>query len=238
MLPALNIPALVTTPCPIPLASCSFSTALRAFSPWGLLNITFFFPVLIPIPLPIPLPFLHCLPLPLPVVSRLPFPLAILGSVPVPGCFLTALHVLLTLAVIIVIAIASTAPSTARCSTICPVLINIICVDYLIPIQLSHGGEVSWFVLRAASRLNCCPEIIATVPRETIAGGFNCQQAGCLRIGVIDMIPKGTGIVPRLVVHLVVGFVKQLPSIWAEDSPPRPKRRTPARAVQPPQLEL
>jgi hypothetical protein len=92
-------------------------------STWGLFNNTFPFTV----SLPLPLPFLGCLPL------RLPLP--ILWTIPNPGRFLTALHVLLTLAAVIVIAIARTAPSTARRSGIGPVVIIIILVDYLIPIQ-------------------------------------------------------------------------------------------------------
>jgi len=91
-----------------------------------------------------------------------------LCSLPFPSPFLTALRVLLTLAIVIVIVIARTAPSTARRSGIRPVLIIIILIDYLIPIQWSNGQEVTWFVLLAAWRLNLCPWIIATVPRETL----------------------------------------------------------------------
>jgi hypothetical protein len=192
------------------------------------LNNTFPFTMSLPLPLPFPLP----------VLSRLPFPLLILYSLPFPGPYLTALRVLLTLAVVIVIAIARTAPSTARCTGIRPVVIIIILVNYLISIQWSNVQEVAWFVLLTASRFNLCPEIIATVPREMLTGAFNLPRAGCLRFGEIHLIPEGTGIVPPPIVHLVAGFVKHLPHIGAEVSPPPPKRRTPAPAVWPHQLEL
>jgi hypothetical protein len=44
-------------------------------------------------------------------------------------------------------------------------------------------------------------------------GAFNFSQAGCLPIGAIDLIPKGTEVVPPPIVHLVTGFVKHLPHI-------------------------
>jgi len=191
-------------------------------------NNTFPFTVSLPLPLPFPLP----------VLSRLPFPLPILCSLPFPGPILTALRVLLTLAVVIVIAITRMAPSTARRTGIRPVVIIIIPMDYLIAIQWSNGQEVAWFVPPSAWRLNLCPEIIATIPRETLTGVCNHPRAGCLRIGAIELIPEGTGVIPPLIVHLVAGFVKHLPHIGAEGSPPLPKRRTPAPAVQPHQLEL
>jgi hypothetical protein len=152
-------------------------------------------------------PFTVSLPLPL------PFPLPILCSFPFPGPFLTALLVFLTLAVVIAIVIARTAPSTAQPAGIRPVLIIIILVDYLIQILWSNGHEVAWLVLPAAWRLNHCPEIIATLPGETLTGACNLSQAGCLRIGVIDLIPEGTGVVPFPMVLLVTGFVKHLPHI-------------------------
>jgi hypothetical protein len=142
-----------------------------------------------------------------------PFPLPDLCSLHLPGPFLTALRILLTLAVVIVIAITRTAPSTAQRSGIRPVLIIIILVDYVISIQWSNGQEVAWLVLPAAWWLNVCPEIIATVPRETLAGAFILPRAGCLRIGAIDLIPKGTGVVPPPILHSVTGFVKHLPPI-------------------------
>jgi len=162
-------------------------------SPCGLCNNTF--------------PFTVSLPL------ALPFPLPVLCSLPFPGPFLTALRVLLTLAIVIVIAIDRTAPSTARPSGIRPVLIIIILVDYVIPIPWSNGQEVAWLVLPTAWWLNLCPEIIATVPRETLGGAFNLSRAGCLRISPIDLIPERTGVVPPPIVHLITGFVKHLPHI-------------------------
>jgi len=149
------------------------------------------------------------LPLPLP----LPFPLPVLRSLPFFSPFLTTLRVLLTVAVVIVIAIARTARSTAWRSGIRPVLIIIMLVNHLIPIQWSNGQEVAWLVLPAAGWLNLCPEIIATIPREMLTGVFNLPQAGYLRIGGIDLIPEGTGVVPPPILHLVAGFVKHLPHI-------------------------
>jgi len=132
--------------------------------------------------------------------------------------------VLLTLAVAIVIVIARTAQSTARRSAICPVLLIIIIVDYLIPIQWSNGPEVARPVLMAPRRLNLSPGIIANRPRETLTGAFNLSRPGCLRIGAIDLIPEGTGVVSPPIVHLVTGFVKHLPHISVEGCPPLPER--------------
>ena len=87
----------------------------------------------LPLQLPFPLPVLSCLPILLPIQYSHPF----------PDPFLTTLLVLLTAAIIIVIPIARAAPSTARRSGICPVVIIIIPVDYLIPIQWSNGEEVT-----------------------------------------------------------------------------------------------
>jgi len=60
----------------------------------------------------------------------------------------------------------------------CTVLIIHIFVDYLIAIQLLHGQVVAWLVLVAACQLNLCPEVIATVPRETLTSAFNLPRAG------------------------------------------------------------
>ena len=162
MLPALNVSALVNPPCPsLPLTSPSATAKQwheRIISSWGLFINTVPFTVSLPIPLPLPPP----------VFSRRPIPLSILCSLPLPSLVLTALRVLLTLAVVIVIAISRMAPSTARRSGIGQVLIIIILVDYLIPIQWSNGQDVTWFVLPAAWWLNLCPEIITTIPRETL----------------------------------------------------------------------
>jgi len=43
------------------------------------------------------------------------------------------------------------------------------------------------------------------------AGAFILFRAGCLWIGAIDLIPKGTGVVPPSIVHLIAGFVNHLP---------------------------
>jgi hypothetical protein len=157
------------------------------------------------LPLPIPIP--------LPILSLLPFPLRILSSLPFPGPYLTALRFLLTLAVNIVNAMGRTAPSTAQCRGISPVLIIIIVVDYHIPIQWSTTQEVIWIVLPAAWRLNLCLEIITTVRRGTLTGAFTVRQAGCLWIGAIFLIPEGMGVVLPVIVHLEVGFIKHLPDI-------------------------
>ena len=107
-------------------------------------------------------------------------------SLPFPGPFLNDLDVLLTLAVVIVIAVTGIARSPARRSGIRPVSIIIILVDCLFPIQWSNRKQVAWLVLQEAQRLNLCPEIIATLPTETFAGAFNLRRAGCPRIGAID----------------------------------------------------
>jgi hypothetical protein len=86
-------------------------------------------------------------------------------------------------------------------------------VDYLIPIEWSTGQEVAWFELPTAWRLNLCTEIIATILRVSHTGVFNLPQDGCWRLGAIDLILDGTGIVPPPIVHLVTGFVTHLPHI-------------------------
>jgi hypothetical protein len=179
----------------------------------GDINNTFPFTVSLPRSVPFPHPVLCRLAFPLPVRSRLPFPLSIHYSLPFPGPFLTALCVLLILALVIVIAIARTAPSTTRSTGCRPGIIIIILVDYLIPIQLSDRPEVAWVQLLTAWRLNHCTEIIPIVPREKLTGVYNLALPGCLRIGAIDLIPEGTGIVPPPIVYLVMGLVKYLPQI-------------------------
>jgi hypothetical protein len=79
--------------------------------------------------------------------------------------------------------------------------------------QWSHILDVAWLVLPAAWWLNLCPEIIATVPSETLAGAFNLARGGCLLSGAIDLIPEDTGFVPPPIVHLITGFVKHLTHI-------------------------
>jgi hypothetical protein len=114
---------------------------------------------------------------------------------------------------VIIIVIARTAWSSARLSGICPVVIIIILVDYLIPIHQSTCQAVARLVLPAAWWLNLCQEIIATIPREMLTGAFNLPRAGSLQIGAIGLIPKGTGVIPPPIVHLIPGCVKHLPEI-------------------------
>jgi hypothetical protein len=80
------------------------------------------------------------------------------------------MHVLLTLAFVILIAIIETAPSTAQNSGIHPVVIIILLVDYLIPIELSNAQEVACLVLPAAWWLSLWLVIIVIVPREMLFG--------------------------------------------------------------------
>ena len=169
MLPALNIPTLVSPLCPSLPHTFPSTTAKqrhkRYHLPWGLFKNSFSFVVSLPLPfrLPITLSVLCCRPFPLPILCSLLF----------PGPFLNTWNVLLTLAIVIIIAIARTTPPTARRSAIRLVLTIIIVVNYLIPIQWSNGKEVAWLVLPKAWWLNRCPEIIATVPREMFASAFN-----------------------------------------------------------------
>jgi len=232
MLPALNIPTLINAPCPsmcqtFPSATASNSTS-DIISPWVVFNNTIPFIISLPRPCPFPLP----------VFSRLPSPLAILWSLTVPCRFLTALHVLLTLTATTVIATTRTAPSTARCSMFQQVVIIIFLVDYPIPIQWSNSHEVAWSVLATAWWLKLCPEIIGTVRSDMLTGAFDLPGAGFRWIGAINLIPKGTGIVPPPIFHSVACLVKHLPHIWAEGNPPHLKRQTPGSAARPHQLEL
>jgi hypothetical protein len=89
----------------------------------------------------------------------------------------------------------------------------IILVDYLSPIRWFNGQEVAWLVLPAAWWLNICTEIIATLPRELLAGVLHLPRAGRLLIGTIALIPLGMGVEPPPMVHLVAGFVRHLPHI-------------------------
>jgi len=196
--------------------------------PCGLWNNTCPFTVSFPIPLPITLR----------ILSHLAFLLPILGSLPLSSPILTALRILLTLTVVNVIAIARTAPFTARCSGNHPVLILNLLVYYLIPTRWSKGQEVAWLVLMADWRLNLCPDIIANGLRKMLAGAFNHHQAGCLLVGAIDLIPEAAGVVPPPIVHLVTGVVKHLPYQCAERCPPLPTMWTSAPAVRQHQLEL
>jgi hypothetical protein len=140
--------------------------------------------------------------------SPFPFPIPGLCALPFPGPFLAAQLVLLTLAIVIVIAISRTAAFTAWRSGIRQVLIIIILIDYLTPIQWFSSQGFAWPVLPAAWRLILCLGITTTGSREILAGAFNLYQDGYLRIEAIDWIPDGTGVVPHSMVHLVMGCVR------------------------------
>jgi len=71
-----------------------------------------------------------------------------------------------------------------------------------------------------------------------LAVAFNLSWVSCLRIGEINLIPEATVVVPPPIIHLVTGFVKHLPHIWAEGCPPLLKRWTPALPVRPHQRKL
>jgi hypothetical protein len=118
-------------------------------------------------------PFPFALPLPFP----LPFHLPILGSHLFRGPFLTALGVLLIIAVVIVIAMVMMASSFARCCGIHPIQMIIILVNYLIQIQRA-SQDVSWHTQQASWWLNLCPDIISTVLREMLTGEYNQPEAG------------------------------------------------------------
>jgi len=168
-----------------------------------LFNSTIPFTVSLPLPLPFPLPILNLLGFPLPIRCSLPYPCPLFA----------ALHVLLTLIVVIVISISRTAPSTSLRTWIQAVLVALNLVQYLIPIQWSNSQEVGSLVLPAAWWLNICPEIIATMPRETLSDAINLCRAGCLQIGVIDLIPEGMWVILPPIVRLVARFVKHLPHL-------------------------
>jgi len=167
---------------------------------WGPFNDTFPFTVSHPLSHPSPLPVLSCL----------CFPLPIHGSLPFPSPFRPALRVLLTVAIVFVIAIDRTAPFTARRYRIHPVLLVILLINFLVPFQWSNCQEVAWLVLLAVWWHNLCPEIIATIPREMLHGVCNFSQAAVLRNGVVELIPVGPGVVPPLIVQLVAGIVHYL----------------------------
>jgi hypothetical protein len=164
-------------------------------------NNTFSFTIFLPLPLSIPHSILSRLPIHHPNISSLLF----------RGPFLTELGALLTSAVLIDIAIAKRACSSARRNGIRKVVIIIIHVDYLIPIQWSIGQQVAWFVLPTAWRHNFSAEIISTVPREILTSAWYLTHSGYLRIRAIDLIPKATGIHPPPIVHLLTGYDKHLP---------------------------
>ena len=85
----------------------------------GVLINTYPFRVSVPLPLPVPYP----------ILSHVPFAHSILCSHSFPGYVPTTLHLLISLAVVIMIAIARKAVSTARRTGIGPVVIIIILID-------------------------------------------------------------------------------------------------------------
>jgi hypothetical protein len=135
------------------------------------------------------------LPLPLPVPLRVSF------SLPFPSPFLTALQVIHTVCIVILIGIARPPPFTARRTVICPIVTIIILVGYRIQLQWSNGQDVAWVVHPAAWQLNHCTGIIATLPREMLTSVFNPPLAGCLPIGAINLITEGTWVVPPQNLH-------------------------------------
>jgi hypothetical protein len=97
--------------------------------------------------------------------------------------FLTAMHILIALAVANAITIATMAASTAWHTGIRSVLIIIIVVHYLIPIQWSSSQQVSRLLLPADWWVNLSHETISTVPREMLDGEFNNHRACCCQNG-------------------------------------------------------
>jgi hypothetical protein len=87
---------------------------------------------------------------------------------------------------IILITIATMAPSTTLHSGGREVLVIIILVNYLIPIQWSEGLDVACLVLPAAWWCNLSAEIVDTVPRGMITGAFQLLGGCCVQIEVID----------------------------------------------------
>jgi len=183
----------------VPLAPCSLFTALQAFSYGGWFDNPFPIPVTPPLPISIvhclqtPLLFLHCLAVPLSVVSHHPFPIPILESLIIPPPILTVLGIFLILAIILIIAIAGAAPSTALCSAIRPVLIFISFIGDVIPIEWPSGQKVTLLILLAAWGFNIYSQIITTLNRETLPIAHNIPGAGSEQIGAIDLIHKGMG---------------------------------------------
>jgi hypothetical protein len=183
--PALYIPTLVSPLCPsLPPRSPSPTAKLRDDRYLPLLGVfinTFPYTLSLPLPLPFPLPFL-C-------------------SLAIPYCCLTALPVLITIAIFISIASARTAPSTVQSSEIRLVVVNIHFVDYLLPISSANGQQVAWHVLLAASSLNLGCEIITTLQRQMLTGASNLSREGYQRFGVIELISEGNEVVPMPIVH-------------------------------------
>jgi hypothetical protein len=103
--------------------------------------------------------------------------------------------------------------STNRRSVICPVLALFILIDYIILIHWSNGLDIAWLVLPAAGWLNHCPEIIATLPRATLAVALIMPQEYCQANELSDLIPERTAVIPPPIMQVVPGVVKQLPHV-------------------------
>jgi len=56
-------------------------------------------------------------------------------------------------------------------------------------------------------------KILQSITRNPNRDTFNLPRASCLRIGAIDLIPKGKGVVPPPIVHSVASFIKHLPHV-------------------------
>jgi len=189
-------------------------------SPWGLFNNTCSFTISILHPIHV------CIPLPIPC-SRL-----------IPGHSLTTTCVLLTLNVVIIIPIARTAPSTTWLSGFRPNLTKIMLINYFIRIQHAHSLEVAGLVQPAAWWLDLRPQIIATIPWDTLSGACNLHHTRYLWIGAIDLIPDSTGVVTPPIGRLVVGLIKHLPHISVDGCPPNPNNRNLVPEVRQHWLEL
>jgi hypothetical protein len=98
----------------------------------------------------------------------------------------------------------------------------IILVDNLIPVQWSNTVEVTWLVLLAAWWLNLYPQIIATVLTETLSSALILPLAGCMQIGVIDLIPKGGYSTSNCPFHR--GFCQTFASDLSRRLPTTPKK--------------
>jgi len=213
MLLDLDVPAVVSLPCPSLPHTFPSATATQPLNRYD-----------------IPLGFVEqylslcrfCGPsasLSLPVLSHLPIPLHIVSSLHFRGPLFTTLRVILTCNIVSLIRDTRTASATSQHSVIHPLLLSIILVHSVIAIEWSHGQEVSRLVLQAALRGNVSAQIIATVPRGMHASGFNHPRAGRQQIWVINLFTKHMGVIPPPIDHLVAGFVEHLPHISVGSCP-------------------
>jgi hypothetical protein len=150
----------------------------------------------------------------------------------------TARQVLLTLTVIFVSSMASTAPSTDRHCCIHPVLIHIILVNYLIPIPSSDSQELACLVLPIVLWLNLCTGIITTISRETFGGSYDVPPAGYIWSRANNAIHECMRVVVDPIAHFFTCFANHLRHISADGCPSFLTIGTPAPALGPHQLEL